>query len=295
MKINYLLTYHAIERLQERFGAFCARYPELKEWQRGDDISGVRLIIDDLIERAEENKSTKNNTRYMVYVYERYGYDCTYRFFEVKEENMVMLFSLSPNASYSLITIYPDDFCHVTKVTKFTNTDCKRVKEEKSLDQYLDTLRPIARECIESKVKDEQYYQLLAAVREGRATFKKRIGTSNVYSLVDGESHITFLLSNECGDQILTIKSIKDAAVLCQEQKRCEFDSDPELQKLVDPQLMWALISSIDLGETEIVDHRNEKAIHRTTIKDVEYEFVYRKNHKKSKVVLLKAKTITKD
>jgi hypothetical protein len=307
MHINYLLTFHAIERLQERFALFCARYPELKNWKRGDDISGVRLIIDDLIAKAEENKSFINNTRYMVYVYERYGCDSTYRFFEVKDENMVLLFALTPRKEHRLVTIYPGEFCHMVKTTKFSGTDCKRVKEEKAFQEFIDSLNPIARNCIETKAQDQLHKQLLETVYDGRAKLIERIGASRLYAFKEENQETVFLVSKpptDCGDPILTIRSTGHLGD--SDTSYCEIEEakgnqpeiipDPELQRLVDRQLTWDLVSSIHLGETVIIDqHECQKPIHRTILRGVEYDFVYRKNHKKSKIVLLKATTITKD
>lgn len=119
MKLNYYITLHAVERLQERFGAFCSKHPDLKKWRRGEDISAVRLIIEDLVEVAEENKSFINDSRYMVYIYERYGYDCTYRFLEVKSEQMLLIMCQTPERTHRLVTIVPSSYRPMARVIKF--------------------------------------------------------------------------------------------------------------------------------------------------------------------------------
>jgi hypothetical protein len=134
MKLNYYITLHAVERLQERFGAFCSKHPDLKKWKRGDDISGVRLIIEDLVELSEENKSFINDSRYMVYIHERYGYDCTYRFLEVKSEQMLLIMCQSPERPFRLITIVPSSYRPMARVTKFSS---KAAKEQCSDQEYI--------------------------------------------------------------------------------------------------------------------------------------------------------------
>lgn len=155
MKLKYYLTFHAIERIQERFGALCAKYPQLKQWKRGDDTAAPRMVIDQLMEVSDENKSFINNSNYMVYLYERYGYDSVYTFLEYEPENLVFVLCKIPGKNmYGLVTVTPSSFRPIAKTVKYNKTARKEVKEEQKVEELFQSLSPLALEKVEEAARN---------------------------------------------------------------------------------------------------------------------------------------------
>ena len=75
---SFCLSKHAIDRLRERF-------PEQKEWlQYYDKINENALRVKaryEFMQGAKEEKAFLNDTRFMMGIYDRYGYDRHYRIF----------------------------------------------------------------------------------------------------------------------------------------------------------------------------------------------------------------------
>lgn len=76
------LTRHAIERLRERHDKHLYAY---EDW-RGLEISCYRLL-----DEAEFSNRHINDTRFMIELQEKYGFDKTYRFKEYKNVLFVII------------------------------------------------------------------------------------------------------------------------------------------------------------------------------------------------------------
>ena len=69
----YIFTKHAIERFKERFQG------KFREVDFGSKDSIRKKMLELLLE-ARENKSFRNNHRFMDHVYQKYGYDNVFKF-----------------------------------------------------------------------------------------------------------------------------------------------------------------------------------------------------------------------
>lgn len=134
MDIKYNITYHAIERLQQRFGAFCSEIPLLKNWKREQGLGQLKPLFNDMFNFTEENKSYLNNSAYMIDLYEKYGYDTEYCFLELKEKNILFILAKARSAKeYMLVTLMPMDYRPGVKNIKYSGKEEKKLSFDKFL------------------------------------------------------------------------------------------------------------------------------------------------------------------
>lgn len=134
MDIKYNMTYHAVERLQQRFGAFCTEIPLLKNWKREQGLGQLKPLFNDMLDFAEENKSYQNNSAYMIDLYEKYGYDTEYCFLELKEKNILFILAKARSAKeYMLVTLMPMDYRPSVKNIKYAGKEEKKLNFDKFL------------------------------------------------------------------------------------------------------------------------------------------------------------------
>jgi hypothetical protein len=305
MKINYYLTYHAVERIQERFGALCMQHPQLKKWKRGDDILAAKDTIDDFVRKAEENKSFINNTNHMVFLYEKYGYDTVFKFLEYKEESMVLIMSQIPNKDvYRLVTVTPTSYRPLVSNVKYNKTDRIEVKKEKELKSWYGTLSPLAQQKL-SLSKDEQLDQMLKlAKHERRAVLiEHQPNKSSLYRVVINGKAYTFTTftgrvdgRNETTIDIQNIEDVNEPDSTPQPPPQpipVKFKSlniDPELQHLLDDKLKYALSGGAYRGEAQLVNS-NKPGVPswwRMVIDGIEYEYIRHAKKVRLDIYLLK-------
>jgi hypothetical protein len=305
MKINYYLTYHAIERIQERFGALCTQHPQLKKWKRGDDILAAKDTIDDFVRAAEENKSFINNTKYMVYLYETYGYSTVFKFLEYKEHAMVLIMCQVPDKNvYRLVTVTPTSYRNIATNVKYNKTDRIEVKKEKELKSWYGTLSTTAQQKL-SLSKDEQLEQMLKlAHHENRAEIlERRPNKVNLYRVVINRKAYTFTLSNirfeGRSDTAIEVQNIEDVNEVDSAPppppppipaKFQALNFDPELQELVTDKLKYALSGAVYRGEAKQV-HSNQAGVPswwKVVLDGIEYEYIRYNKKMRLDVYLLK-------
>lgn len=130
MSIKFTVTYHAIERLQQRFPKFCAKYPALSEWSYGRGINGVNRLLIQMLDEASENKSFINNTKYMVSLYEKYGYDVDYKMMELPNDGIIFVLTKPRNANlFIIVTVVPEEYIPRNTFTKYNKTKTKKTKD----------------------------------------------------------------------------------------------------------------------------------------------------------------------
>jgi len=308
MKINYYLTYHAIERIQERFGALCMQHPQLKKWKRGDDILAAKDTIDDFVRAAEENKSFINNTKHMVYLYETYGYSTAFKFLEYKEHAMVLIMCQVPDKDvYRLVTVTPTSYRPLATNVKYNKTDRIEIKKEKELKSWYKTLSPVAQQKL-ALSKDEQLEQMLKlAKHERRAVLvTHRPNDSSLYRVVINKKaySFTYLVSRaDCRTTTtIEVQNIEDvdepdstppppADAIPVKYK--SFNIDPDLQLLLDDKLKYALSGAVYRGEAKQVVRREGNTTvgpgwWKVVLDGIEYEYIRHAKKVRLDIYLLK-------
>lgn len=207
MKINYKLTYHAIERLQERFPQFCDDIIEFKNWNRSHGFSPVKYIFNQIFNDCNENKSYLNNTENMIKLYEKYGFESDYIFLELPKEDI--LFLLTKNRSediYTLVTIMPTSFRPLVKNIKYkakTNENDLEDYQNEQIDNnqpsYIDNL--IMKEKLIDSV-DKEKAKYIETISKTQTKFKAIIN-DKLYDFIYSKNR-----RNEKNIEILHIKSI---------------------------------------------------------------------------------------
>ena len=113
-KIHF--TRHAIERFRERFHADCKNKPDWK----------VRRDMYDLVCESRPDRSFLNNTKYMIRLYEKYGYNLDFDF--MRNENMIFVIKKDRGDRKIVLTCYPPDNRVFSKRIKFKKK--KEVQKE---------------------------------------------------------------------------------------------------------------------------------------------------------------------
>lgn len=241
--MKYFLTYHAVERFQERFGTLCAKIPQLKVWSREQGLNHVKPLFDKMIESCTENRSYINNTAYMVQLYEKYGYDEDYCFLEMLEADI--LFLLVKNRSqkiYKLVTIMPSEYRPGVKNIKFNQTLKKEDKFNKFvLDWYENISAKLentptlivnhSTNAMKEKLspKSELYNQLLDALNNNKTSVVERISNSKcIHSCIIKTMEYDFIYSNNNGDKEIYLNTVR--RITASEYTK-EVEKDTELYK----------------------------------------------------------------
>ena len=135
---KYFLTYHSIERFQERFPEIARNFPQIKTWSRVKGVDSVKEFFDKLIERTQENKAYLNNTNYMINLYEKYGYDTEYKFMENIDNGILFVMAKERNEkSFRMVTLMPTEFRKKHSLSKIKYSD-KEKKEDKKNKKILE-------------------------------------------------------------------------------------------------------------------------------------------------------------
>jgi len=117
-KIHF--TRHAIDRYRERFPAEC------KNKTDGD----IRRNLYVLACNSKPDRSFINNSRYMMRLYDQYGYDLDFEF--LRYENLIFVAKKEENRRV-ILTCYPSDNWIFGKRIKFK----KKKKASKEILNYL--------------------------------------------------------------------------------------------------------------------------------------------------------------
>lgn len=136
--IQYFLTYHAIERFQERFPEITKEDNTLKQWKRPKDVNCVKDFFDRLVKESEENRSYFNNTKYMVGIYETYGYNAEFKFLENLEHGILFVIAKERNENHCrLVTVMPTEYKKKFALNHIKYNE-KEKKEEKKQKKILE-------------------------------------------------------------------------------------------------------------------------------------------------------------
>lgn len=133
MKFKYFLTFHAVERLQQRFVKITNQNEKIKNWNRAyREIDSVKPVFDQLISDSVENKTFINNTRYMTHIYEKYGFDNEYKFLENQEHGILFVMKKPRgNNDFTLVTLMPTEYKHTNALNTVKYNDKKKKSEIK--------------------------------------------------------------------------------------------------------------------------------------------------------------------
>lgn len=193
---KYFLTYHSIERFQERFPEITKDFPKIKSWSRIKGVDSVKDFFDKLIEDAEENKAYLNNTSYMINLYEKYGYDTEYKFMENINNGILFVMAKERNEkNFRMVTLMPTEFRkkHSLSNIKYSDKEKKEDKKNKKiLEMYEDfkkttysfeneTLSVFER--IES-LENQERFNILH--KDSLLSIIKAIDAKNYYKILNG-------------------------------------------------------------------------------------------------------------
>jgi len=205
MKLNYKLTFHAVERLQERFPQFCNNIIEIKTWERNQGFAPIKYIFNQIFEDCQENKSYLNNTENMLKLYENYGFNSDYVFLELKKENILFLLTKNRNEDvYNLVTIMPNSFRPLVQNVKYKakpgNNELSNYEEielEQHQPSYIDNI--IMKEKLIELVENNTARRL-QIISKTQAKYNA-ITNNNSYEFIYSKNRI-----NEKNIEILSIK-----------------------------------------------------------------------------------------
>lgn len=145
-KNDYYLTIHAIERFQERFARIVEKDELMSKWNRKKGVLVAKSFFDKIISETTENASHLNNTNQMVYIYEKYGYNCEYKFLEHTELGILFLMTKQRSEKkFVLVTIMPTKFKNkfALNTVKYNNKETKEDKQTKNINQQLTKFKNI--------------------------------------------------------------------------------------------------------------------------------------------------------
>jgi hypothetical protein len=174
--MKYFITYHAIDRLKERFQSFYNKHEELKSWNKTDGFNKIKCLFDEWIFKSEENKSHLNNSVYMIKLYDKYGYDTEYKFLEYLQENIV--FVLAKNRSenhFRLVTLMPTEFRPSIKNTKYNDKIKKEDKHNKFIMDWYDNLNISKADIMKSEVKNIEKMPIVKQLIESTLSCSKEL------------------------------------------------------------------------------------------------------------------------
>jgi hypothetical protein len=202
--MKYNITYHAVERLLERFPHMCQYYPEIMSWTKEKGLACLKNCFNDMLSYCEENKSFINNTAYMVDLYQRYGYDCDYKLLELQKENMLFVFTKKNNEDkFILVTLMPSTYRPLVKNEKYSKNKKKESKQKDEINSWYSDVRnqdiinasragnlvkdleeKLNKEELRKDLTDQLYWKLRRRVEDGRSVLLNKLTlTSGIYEV----------------------------------------------------------------------------------------------------------------
>lgn len=223
--VRYTVSYHAIERLKERFPAISMNHPEIKNWERSHGLNPVKGVVDTLVRSSEVNKSIINNTQYMVKLYEKYGYDMDYCFMENKKYDMVFIMTKPRDKShYHIMTVMPGEYRPLAKNTKYLDKEKKQDKTSQEILNLYDKINGIRENTLK---RDRQFHhgslhtleeRLIEQCRLSQVTIIEKISNSRsrCECEIDNEKY-QFIYKKKTG---LAPASVEDVKNINENQQR---------------------------------------------------------------------------
>lgn len=140
IKIRYFLTYHAIERFQERFSEIAKNIKEINFWTRSQNVNSIKQFFDKMLDESKENRSYLNNSNHMINLYENYGYDKEYKFMENLENGILFILAKERSENnFIMVTVMPSEYKNeisLKKVQYKKKPNKKLQHQEKILSLY---------------------------------------------------------------------------------------------------------------------------------------------------------------
>lgn len=276
--MKYFITYHAIERLKERFSVFYNQQPELKNWKKEHGLGVVKSLFDIWVEKAEENRSYLNNTVYMLKLYEKYGYDTEYCFKEFKQENILFVFIKARSENhYKLVTLMPTEYRPTIKNIKYNHKQTKEEKHTANLMQWYDGLDSSNKQAVRNNLNQqvqctgELKELLIKLVTSGQTEILGRLSHSKtIHKVAVEDIEYEFIYSK-------TASGVKEITL----QKRTEIDIQckalEEYQKYLSLDLKRELLVLVHNNQTKVEKLSNTRSRHYVAWQGVEYHFLYQK------------------
>lgn len=294
--MRYFITYHAIERLKERFAVFYNKQPELKLWSKEKGTSCVKPLFDKWVSKSEENRSYLNNTMYMLKLYEKYGYESEYKFLEYKEENILFIFTKNRSENhYRLVTLMPTEFRPSVKNIKYNNKEKKADKHTKFIMDWYDNLDiknkafvekipNIQPDCVSLECSPELKKKLIELVCNNKTQILTKLSnTKSLHKVILDDLEYEFIYSKTTsGNKDICLKQLKE---ISEEQKNRKI-----LESYMTPELRIELLKLVHDNLTESIKISNTKTEHKVSWQGLFYHFVYQKSSNGDRHILLKEK-----
>lgn len=291
--MKYFLTYHAVERLKERFSDFYNKHPELKKWSREKGVESVKKLFDDFLSKSNENKSYINNTMYMLKLYEKYGYDTEYCFKEYEKENI--LFILTKNRSdnhYKLVTLMPTEYRPSVKNIKYNNKQKKEDKHMKFVMDWYENLNVENKKLLKNNLNpiiecsSEIRRALSSLVVDGKTEVIRRLSNSKtLHSVIYNNTLYEFIYGKtNNGSKEIQIQKIEELSIDCINKEKYQDFLDFELKK--------NLLMLVHNNQTQAEKISNTKSLHVAQWNGLEYTFLYQKTPQGDRKITLEKEPI---
>ncbi len=289
------ITIHAMERLQERFPQYCNKYDFIKTWRKGDSLESLKPFFNETIKTSKTNNSFVNNSRYMVHLYETYGYELEYKFMELQSERILFVLSKKRSEkSYRIVTVMIDKFGNLSNHKKYTKS--KKENDTGDAKQYLQGICTKIKQSssqnsaprnnvknidnneinVNSAHKDKQLIMTLLNLAMEHKTIPNKISNTVTHH----ECYIENLMYEFTYTK--TSHSISDVVVtnLNELEKHGGADNNNTMKELE-----GILMELIQSSRTIITKISNTKNKHACRINNSIYEFVHHKTEQKITII----------
>lgn len=288
--MKYFITYHAIERLKERFAVFYNKQPELKNWTKEKGTNCIKALFDKLVEQTDENRSYLNNSMYMLNLYEKYGYDTEYCFKELRSENILFVFTKSRSEKhYKLVTLMPTDYRPSVKNIKYNDKQKKKDKHDKFIMDWYESLDSKNKETVKQmdsfdiECSTDIKESLIKLVLENKTEIIARISNSKTHHkvILDNLEYEFVYSKTTGGKKEILLKKISELAY--------EIKSHQALQEYLSPELKRDLLVLVHNNQTDSEKISNSKSRHTAIWNGFQYAFIYQKTTAGDRNIILES------
>lgn len=270
--IDFNLTIHAAQRLQERFPQILINYgyEYLLSWTREEPLQGFRGVFYKLCEESVENKSLINDKIYMAKYYDLYGYDSQFCFLEHQKHDVLLVLCKrnARTSRFNLVTVMPGDFKLAKKrVLPFKRSHKQKEHQHDLMQEYSEMKREsvLVRKFAKAMTYEHEYDNN-TLLQELKREWQKCVWAEfqSTYLLVwqARQYEVSWNMQKEEIDKIISVKKATD------EDLRLY-----ELHKKLDLKMIAMLKEKIKEPQSELIVADKNKAIWRVHDNNRQYVF----------------------